>query len=190
MKRTVLIAFLLLLNTFSFAQKQSDKYIIDADKLSEEQFANLEKTVPRNGWILLKYQGENHILNYSNKDYTLFMYLKCANAASHPRFLVEYSNNYGDKEMGGIDFVSSKDKKFPKINFILDGKPFGDPFAKNRNKNFETFSVELKKSKILKIELFDDEMNPETGKNELKLNRTIDFKLANGELLETLVKCD
>lgn len=47
----------------------------------------------------------------------------------------------------------------------------------------------LKTAKILKIETFNNEFNPNTGKEELKLNRAIDFKLENAALLELPVNC-
>jgi len=190
MKKPILIVFLLLLTTSVFAQKQAVKNTIDADKLSEKQLVNLSENAPKDGWVLLKYQGENHVVNYSNKEYVLYMHLKCSKANVNPSYLVEFTNHYGDKQMGGIDFISSRENNYPKIDFSLDGKHFGNPFVKVKSKSFTAFTDALKLAKVLKIEVYTEELNPETGKDELKLIRTVDFKLAHPEILDSAVKCD
>jgi len=188
MKKYILIACVFCFS-ISFAQDQKDKNFIDADNLSEDQLANLANTAPKNGWVLLKYKGENHIVNYSNKEYTLWMSAKCSKTSQQPSYLIEFSNNYGDKEMGGIDFISSKGNQHAKTIFYLDGKDFENPFLKAKNKNYNVFYEALKAAKVLKIEVYDNEFDPETGKDAIKLNRSVAFKLGNGQLLDTAVNC-
>lgn len=189
MKNHLLIICSLFLSSITFAQNQPQKNIIDADKLSESQLAHMDRLAPKNGWVLVKYKGENHIKNFSNKDYILSLSVKCSKPAQKPGYLIEYSSNYGDKEMGGIDFLSSSKMDFAKVKFYLDGKNFENPFSKVKNSNSSLFFQALKTAKILKIETFNNEFNPNTGKEELKLNRAIDFKLENAALLDVPVNC-
>jgi len=189
MKNYLLIICSLFLSSITFAQNQQHKNIIDADKLSESQLAHMDRLAPKNGWVLVKYKGENHIRNFSNKDYILSLSVKCSKPAQKPGYLIEYSSNYGDKEMGGIDFLSSSKMDFAKVKFYLDGKNFENPFSKVKNNNFSLFYQTLKTAKILKIETFNNDFNPNTGKDELKLNRAIAFKLENAALLDVPVNC-
>ena len=189
MKNQFLIICSLFLSSITFAQNQQHKNFIDADKLSESQLAHMDRLVPKNGWVLVKYKGENYIKNFSNKDYVLSIAVKCSKQTQKPSYLIEYSSNYGDKEMGGIDFLSSSKMDFAKVKFYLDGKNFENPFSKAKNNNFNLFYQTLKTAKILKIETFNNDFNPNTGKDELKLNRAIAFKLENAALLDVPVNC-
>jgi len=179
----------LLLSGMSFGQNQQPANIIDADNLSEAELQHLNTIAPKDGWVLVKYKGEKYLRNFSNKDYILSLFIQCADATQKPGYLVEYSDEYGDKEMGGLDFLSSSDNSFSKVIFYLDGKSFSDPFSDIRSKSFSDFYQAVKSANVLKIEAFNEEMNPETGKEELKLNRGIEFKLANGTLLYQPVTC-
>ncbi|RQO71723.1 hypothetical protein DBR43_10765 [Pedobacter sp. KBW06] len=189
MKNHLLTICFLFLSSIAFAQNQQPKNSIDADKLSASQLAHMDRIAPKNGWVLVKYKGENYIRNFSNKDYVLSLSVKCSKSTQKPGYLIEYSSNYGDKEMGGIDFLSSSKMDFAKVRFHLDGKNFENPFSRAKNNNFSLFYQALKTAKILKIETFNNEFNPNTGKEELKLNRAIDFKLENAALLELPVNC-
>lgn len=189
MKNHFLIICSLFLSSITFAQNQQHKNFIDADKLPESQLAHMDRLAPKNGWVLVKYKGENYIKNFSNKDYVLSIAVKCSKQTQKPSYLIEYSSNYGDKEMGGIDFLSSSKMDFAKVKFYLDGKNFENPFSKAKNSNSSLFYQALKTAKILKIETFNNEFNPNTGKEDLKLNRAIDFKLENAALLDLPVNC-
>ena len=155
---------------------------------TEEDWNNLEKTVPTDGWVLINYDTYQYLLNYSNKDYILYLRLKCKNSSNNPSFLVEYSNNYRDGDYGGIDFISSEDDSNNVIQFLVDGIDFKNPFKEKAK--LKGFADALKKGTKLTIKVFDTEMNVETGKDALKLNRAIDFKLKNADLLDTSVSCD
>lgn len=189
MKKQLLIVGSLCWSSISFAQNQQNKNIIEADNLSATQLEHLDDTAPKDGWVLVKYKKENYIMNFSNEDYIFKLSIRCPEAAQTPSYLIEYSRSYGDKEMGGIDFLSSSQMDHAKVKFYLDGKDFGDPFSNTKNKNFTDFYQALKTAKILKIEVFDQEPDPEGAKEGLKLNRSIDFKVAYGALLDTVVKC-
>ena len=53
----------------------------------------------------------------------------------------------------------------------------------------ETFQEALKKGKKMTISFFDNEFDPNEGEDILKLNRSIDFKLNNSELLDEKSGC-
>ncbi|WP_118973233.1 hypothetical protein [Taibaiella koreensis] len=188
MKQFLVIGALLLGNT-SFGQNQQQAHVVEADNLSEAELQHLNTIAPKDGWVLVKYKGGTYIENFSNKDYMLSLFMQCADATQTPGYLIEYSNEYGDKEMGGLDFLNSSDNHFAKVIFYLDGKSFGDPFSNIKSKSFTDFYQAVKTAQTLKIEAFDEELNPDTGKQELRLNRGIDFKLANGALLDKPVTC-
>ncbi|MBD8348789.1 MULTISPECIES: hypothetical protein [unclassified Dysgonomonas] len=181
MTKYILTTFLLLVGLHSFSQENN--IIIDADKFSEEQLSNIANIASPDGWVLLKYEGENHLSNFSNKDYILYFSIKCTEPSQKPLFLIEYSNNYRDGDYGGIDFVSSKDDH-REVIFLLDGKEFKNPFKNPDEIQFEGFIEALKKATVLTINIYDY-----TASNELELNRSLDFKLGNGELLESTVNC-
>ena len=113
MKRHLLILGALCWSSISFAQNQQDKNIIEADNLSATQLEHINETAPKDGWVLVKYKKENYIMNFSNKDYIFKLSINCPEATQSPGYLIEYSNNYGDKEMGGIDFISSSKMDYP-----------------------------------------------------------------------------
>lgn len=158
------------------------------EQMSQEEMSAFMKKLPTDGWVLLSYQGALQLLNYSNKEYILNLRLNCADG--HPGYLVEYSDAYGDGDWGGLDFVSSGKDDGKDVHFLLDGKDYKDPFAGAGTPGLKAFSEALKKAQKLTISAYDMEMNPETGKNESKLNRSIDFKLAHPELLESAVSCN
>ncbi len=189
MKKHLLIVCSLCWSSISFAQNQQNKNIIEADNLSATQLEHLDDTAPKDGWVLVKYKKENYIMNFSNEDYIFKLSIKCPEAGQTPSYLIEYSRSYGDKEMGGIDFISSSRMDHAQVKFYLDGKSFGDPFSNTRDQNFTNFCQALKTAGILKIEVFDQETDPEGAKEGLKLNRAIDFKVAHGALLDTPVRC-
>lgn len=181
MTKYILTTFLLLVGLHSFSQENN--IIIDADKFSEEQLSNISNIASQDGWVLLKYDGGNYVSNYSNKDYILYFSINCKESSQKPLFLIEYSNNYRDGDYGGIDFVSSKDEH-REVEFLLDGKEFKNPFKNLDETQFKSFIETLKKATILTINIYDY-----TANNELELNRSLDFKLENGELLDSTVNC-
>lgn len=180
--------YFLLLLLFSLSIS-AQKYIVTAETLSEVEMKNLEKTIPKDGWVLLKTNTGNFIMNYSNRDYILRLGLKCSEPSQEPNFLIEYSDKYRDGDFEGIDLVSSDRMDYAKIIFFLDNKDYKNPFSNTANENFSNFQKNMKTAKILTIKLYDNEMNPNTGKDELKLNRSIDFQLKNGEVLDFPVNC-
>ncbi|MDN3706642.1 hypothetical protein QW060_05795 [Myroides ceti] len=186
MKKYFFISTLLLTGLLSYAQ---NKHIIEADNLSESQLTTIDKMASKDGWVLIKYKGENYIRNFSNSDYILSLSVHCSDTSKKPGYLIEYSDRYGDGEMGGLDFSSATSQYHAKVVFYLDGKSYENPFASGKNKNMKPFFENLKKAKKLRIDFFDAEFNPETAKEELKINRSIEFKTANAELLDQAVNC-
>ena len=65
----------------------------------------------------------------------------------------------------------------------------GNSFLKPKSKDFIKFYQALKTAKKITIKVFSSEMNPDTAKEELKLNRSIDFKLGNNTFLDLPVNC-
>jgi len=171
-------------------QAQTNNAILQVpDTLSEEQLMTWKNTLPTDGWFILRFKDAgDRLLNYSNKDYEMSLWLKCK-AGGQPGYLIEYSNHYGDGDYGGIDFIGSRNDNGNKVRFMLDGKDFGNPFSKG-NPGLAAFTAALKKAMQLTVSVYNKEMNPETGKEEEKLNRSVDFKLAHGELLEMPVSCE
>lgn len=171
------------------ATAQQNSRIIDVDKFTEKQVEELEKNIPNDGWVQLNYQGKSYIANCSNKDYRMNIGLVCADGKNNPFFIIEYSSSYRDGDYGGIDFANSRNPSYTDLKVMVDGKPFGNPFSDKGKANAASFIEALKKGNKLTMSFYDTEFNPETGKDELKLNRSIDFKTAHPELLDVKVDC-
>lgn len=186
MKHLVLIGFLFLGIT-SFSQTMK---VINVDELTEKQLENMDKIVDKEGWVNIIFKGESSARNFSNKEYILTVLMNCSDKSYTPKYLIEFTKHYRDGSYEYIDFVNSVKNKFTKTSFYIDGKDFGDPFSEFEKESFAVFHQALKSGKLLTISFYDMEMNPETGDDELSLNRSIDFKLANGELLDTPVDCN
>lgn len=186
MKHLLLIGFLFLGIT-SFSQTMK---VINVDELTEAQLQNIDEIVDKEGWINTIFEGESSIRNFSNKEYILTVLMNCSDKSYTPKYLIEYSKHYDDGTYAYIDFVNSETNKFTKTNFHVDGEDFGDPFSEFEKESFDVFHQALKSSKLLTISFYHMAMNPETGDDELSLNRSIDFKLANGELLDFPIDCN
>jgi hypothetical protein len=169
----------------SFSQSKKNDTIIDTDKLSEKQLAKIDQLVSKRGWVLLKTKEGNMITNFSNKDYRL----SWGNCKT-PNIYIEYTKNYRDGTFGGIDFDASDKNKYAKVEYFLDAKNYNNPFKLFNKTKFKPFFDNLKTAKVFTINYYDKELNPETGKNEMKLNRSIDFKLANGSFLDEPTNCN
>lgn len=172
--------------------QQDDKNVIEVPaNLPESEQAAWQKKLPTDGWLLLRFPDHgDQLLNFSNREYVLHLWLSCKeNSKGQPGYLVEYSDAYRDGDFGGIDFVSSRNHEGRDIHFLLDGKDYGNPFEKQLKEQLADFSTALKKATKLTLSVYDSEMNPETGKEEPKLNRSIDFKMAHSELLDKPVNC-
>jgi hypothetical protein len=185
--RSGILTLLLSISIYS-VKAQTDNHILQVpETLPEKELMSWKKTLPTDGWFILHFKDRgDRLFNYSNKDYEMSMWLKCAENGQ-PGYLIEYSNNYGDGDYGGIDFISSGNDNGNKVQFVLDGKDFGNPFK--GGSKLDAFAAALKKAQKLTLSVFNKELNPETGKDEEKLNRSIDFKLEHGELLDKPVNC-
>lgn len=181
MVKYIVTTFSLLISLTSFAQEANT--VIDAENFSEEQLRNISNIAPHEGWVLLKYNGENYVSNYSNKDYLLYFSVNCKESTQEPQFLIEFSDNYRDGDFGGIDFASSKDD-YREVEFLLDGEKIQNPFKNFEEVEFKSFIEALKKASVLTINVYD------SNNEELELNRSLDFKLENGELLDYPVNCE
>ena len=143
-----------------------------------------------NGWAVVKTtEDQFYLANFSNKEYVLHLSLTCKDPSRKPKYLIEYNNNYGDKAWGGLDFASSQVDNGKKVQFEIDQKNIENPFQKNTTTAFENFKAALKKSKNLSLKFYNEEFNPETGKDEPRLNREIIFKLENSHLLDVPTEC-
>lgn len=186
MKHLLLIGFLFL-GTITFSQTMK---VINLDELTEDQLENLDEIVDKEGWVNIIFEGESSARNFSNKEYIFTVLMNCLDSDYTPKYLIEFTKHYRDGTYTYIDFVSSVKDKFTKTNFQIDQKDFGDPFAEFEKESFAVFHQALKSGKLLTISFYHMEMNPETSDDELSLNRSIDFKLANGELLDIPVDCN
>lgn len=175
--------------SLSAVAQQNNSHIIDGDKFTEKQVDELEKNVPNDGWVQMNYQGKSYILNCSHKDYRMNMGLVCADGQYDPFFIIEYTNSYRDGDYGGIDFASSRNPSYTDLKVMVDGKSFGNPFSDKGKASLGAFIAALKKGTKLTMSFYNTEFNPETGKDELKLNRSVDFKTAHPELLDVKVDC-
>jgi hypothetical protein len=189
MKTHFFKTILLLISFYSFSQKKLNDTIIETDKLSEKQLNDIQKIVSKKGWVVLKTKEGNIISNYSNLDYVAY-WNNCKNPPQKPILFIEYSSHYRDGDFGGIDFFSSNKNDFAKVNYYLDDIDFKNPFKNFEKNNFNKFFTSLKTAKILTIKFYDKEKNFETGKDELKLNRSVEFKLAHGQFLDLQVICN
>ncbi|WP_222165145.1 hypothetical protein [Edaphocola aurantiacus] len=191
MKKLLLLSAITLTGSllhFNATAQQNNSHIIDADKFTEQQFNALEKNVPNDGWVQMNYQGKSYLLNCSNKDYRMNVGLNCAEG--NPVFVIEYTGSYRDGDYEGIDFASSRNQSYADLKVLVDGKSFGNPFSDKGKANAGPFIEALKKGSKLTMSFYNTEFNPETGKDELKLNRSIDFKTAHPELLDVKVDCN
>jgi len=182
------ILALLLSSGIYQVQAQTDNHIIPfPGELSQEALQAWKKKLPADGWFILRFKEGDRLFNFSNKDYEMSLWLNC-NGTGKPGYLIEYSDHYGDGDYGGLDFISSEQDNGNRVQFTLDGKDFGDPFTKGSAPP-AAFITALKSAKTLTISVYDKELNPETGRNEEKLDRSIEFRLAHGELLDKPVSC-
>ena len=186
MKHLILISCLLLgINTYGQGLK-----LVEADSLSQAELENIENLVNKEGWVHIRYKGESIISNYSNKDYMLALFFSCSDSIKTPKYLIEFTKNYSDGTYEGLDFVSSTRDRFDQIIFYIDTIDFGNPFMEYELEKFSLFHQALISGKLLTIAFFNMEYNPETGDDELSMNRSIDFKLGNSEFLDTPVNCN
>lgn len=186
MKHLLLVGFLFLgITTFSQTLK-----IINVNELTEYELENMDEIVDKEGWVNTISEGESSIRNFSNKEYIFTVLMNCSDKSYTPKYLIEYSKHYDGGTYAYIDFVNSVTNKFTKTNFYIDGKDFRDPFSEIEKERFAVFHQALKSGKLLTISFYHMEMNPETGDDELSLNRSIEFKLSNGELLDISVDCN
>ena len=186
MKYLILIGCIFLgTNTYSQGLK-----VIEADSLSEAELENMDNLVDKEGWVHIQFRGGSSISNFSNKEYILTILMNCSDTTYTPKYLIEYSKHYGDGNFEYIDFTNSNSNKFTKTTFYVDDHDFGDPFLEFETENFSIFHQAVKSGKVLTIVFFNMEYNPETGEDELSLNRSIDFKLGNSEFLDIPVDCN
>lgn len=169
---------------YSIGQTNSAQ-TINADNITREEVY----ATRTDGWATLIFEKAKHLANFSNQDYILHFNVNCKAKGQHPSFLIEFSDHYRDGNYGGIDFTSSESDQYDKIQFSIDKQVFGDPFKPYNEATFKVFLKKLMVSKLLTIKFYDSTENPDTGKFDLKLNRKIDFKLANPELLEEQYEC-
>ena len=186
--RNGVLTLLLSIGIYS-AQAQEVSPIINVpEALPQKELMAWKKKLPKDGWFILRFKASgDRLYNYSKRDYELNMWLTCKSSGK-PGFLIEYSDNYRDGDFGGIDFISSTRDNGDRLKFVLDGKDFANPFVKGYPK-FAAFTVALKTAKKLVISVYNKELNPETAKQEERLNRAIEFKLAHSELLDKPVVC-
>lgn len=170
------------------AQQPGTVKIIEADKLPAEKLQRIEQLVSHEDWVLVKYEGLNYIGNFTNKDYILYLFMDCSIIPGKPCYRVEYSGEYEDKQMGGLDFVSNTKRLHDYTYFYLDGKQIDDPFTQDGN--FSAFLQALKTAKMLKLEIYDELHEPgHRGEEVLELNCAISFKLAESPFLDLLKDC-
>jgi hypothetical protein len=185
MKFKILKVAFLLLSVNGFSQKIQNDTLIDTEKLSTNQIENIGKIASQRGWVMLKSKDGNTVINFSNKDY-LILWSNC----KKPKMLIEYTQHYRDGEYAGVDFDETDKNNYAKIDYVIDSKNYNNPFKNYEAIKFNFFFSALKTAKVLTIKYYDKELNAETGKNELKLNRSIDFKLANGAFLDEKTVCN
>lgn len=184
MNKTIII--LLCLSTILLSAQTDKGDFINTNQLKEKELYSTQTK----GWILLKNgEGESYLANLSNKEYILYLSLNCKNQAIKPSYLIEYNNNYDDGDWGGLDFSSSETENGKIVKWSIDQKEIDNPFAKNTASGFEKFKTALKKGKKLSLKFYTEEYNPNTSKEEPRLNREIIFNLENSHLLDVSTDC-
>ncbi|WP_431292734.1 hypothetical protein [Pedobacter sp. P26] len=127
-----ILTLLLTISMYALQAQTNDHILQVPETLSEKQLSSWKKSLPKDGWFILRFKKDaDRLFNYSNKDYEMSLWLNCIEKGK-PGFLIEYSDSYGDGNYGGIDYISSNAKNGNRIQFLLDGKNFGDPFCKRR----------------------------------------------------------
>ena len=186
MKKITLILFCVTASLLSYAQTEKDDFII-MSQLKEKELYSIQSK----GWTLLKYDaGETSLANLSNKDYILYLSLTCKNQTIRPSYLIEHNNNYGDGDWAGVDFASSQAEDGKVVQWAIDQKGIDNPFEKKTTRDFEKFKAALKRGKNLSLKFYTEEYNPNTAKDEPRLNREIIFNLENSHLLDVATDCD
>jgi len=181
MKKYFYFLFTFILNVSIYSQTKEYDLIINADKLSKDQLYSIHN----NGWAHLKYRGETHLINFSNKDYILHFNIYCKNETQKPSYLIEYGTNYKDGGYRGIDFTSSKSNKFKKVSFFIDKQNFENPFLNYKATTIKKFVEAIKNGKTLSIKFF----NNKNLSNKLELEKELQFMLKNGKLLDEVIDC-
>lgn len=170
----------------AFSQSSENDSVVTPTVLTSKNMYSYQN----NGWELMEYAERKFLLNLSNKEYVLLFRITCKQEGKKPNFLIEYSNNYRDGNYGRIDFTNSRDERFEKTVILIDEVETANPFEKSDEKGLQEFINLLKKGKTLTFQFYDLEYNPETEKEELELNRALNFKLENSELLDHAVDCE
>ena len=186
MKKFLIILFLISIGLHYKAQMNDENNVIKVDQLNETEFYSMHSK----GWVVFEYSnGEKSIGNLSNKDYVLYLSINCKDEMQIPKYLIEFNNNYQDGTWAGVDFVSSARNNYKKTSISIDEKDYRDPFTNYQKAKFKEFQTTLKTGKLLIMKFYDEEYNPETGKDELKLNRELQFMLQNSNVLDVSTNC-
>ena len=187
MKKITFLLFFLLSSNLCYAQTEKEDNLINLNQVKEKELYSLQTK----GWTLLKSnEDETYLANLSNKEYILYLSLTCKDQTTKPQYLIEHNNNYGDGEWGGLDFSSSQTDDGKIVKWLIDQKEIDNPFKRNKTSDFEKFKVDLKKGKILSLKFYNEDFNPDTGKEEARLNREINFNLENSYLLDVPTDCE
>lgn len=162
---------------------------IDTDAQQGFAMDSIREMASKEGWVIVQHQLKPYLLNYSNPDYDLSLAIRCQQSEHTPKYLIEYSSHYRDGSFGGVDFLSSSNHDHDKVTFMIDGVTFDDPFSPTKTAQLSAFTKALKTGKILTIKVYDQTFNPDTGSQQLSLNRAIEFKLGQPALLDTAIDC-
>ncbi|WP_157454330.1 hypothetical protein [Crocinitomix catalasitica] len=180
------IAFLFITSILHInAQGNENDSIIVADNLSSDEFYSIQTA----GWIIVDFNSEKSICNFSNEDYVLYFNINCTDAKLKPTYLIEYSNNYRDGNYGGLDFTSSKKDTDSTTVYLIDDIAFDNPFTPYDAYKLDVFLTALKTGKVLTMSFYYYEYDIVSDADELTLNRTISFQLKNNHLLNTATNC-
>lgn len=121
------------------------KGTVDMSKTTLEQAQQLALQMPRDQWVYLEndQQGIYQLQNKSQTGQILTFKLNCKIATQKSGFTLQ------DAE--GKVLLKSQDATAGAIQFLLDNKNYGDPFAEINPQHLARFKTDLKKTKVIKI---------------------------------------
>lgn len=139
------------------------KGVVDISKTTLEQIQKLTQNMPVGQWVYIEndLQGIYNLQNKAIDGHMLFMRLNCKNTTQKSGFSIQ--NNEGQEVLKSND----PDPQAAAIQVLLDNKNYSNPFDMVNAKKLDTFKINLKKAKVIKIFSASKLYTFENGKAEL-----------------------
>lgn len=137
------------------------KGVVDISKTTLEQIEKLTQNMPVGQWVYIEndLQGIYNLQNKAKDGHMLFMRLNCKNTSQKSGFSIQNAE--------GQEVLKSNDPQAGAIQVLLDNKNYSNPFDLINAKKSDTFKLELKKAKVIKVFNASKLYTFENGKAEL-----------------------